>query len=114
MLAQLKEEEEEEEEASELQDDDLMKNETEEEEEEEEEEEDEDQYFSDSWVHQSAPSAPPCHLQAQSSEQTHWVYLSLSKLQDRLFVDFGCRGEVPVMPHHMTLVNIDRSFQVSS
>lgn len=37
-----------------------------------------------------------------------------SAVSVRLFVDFGCRGEVPVMPHHMTLVNIDCSFQVSS
>lgn len=33
--------------------------------------------------HQSAPSAPACHLQARDTEQTHRVYLSLSSLRDR-------------------------------
>lgn len=33
--------------------------------------------------HQRAPSAPACHLQAQDTERTRWVYLSASSLRDR-------------------------------
>ena len=41
--------------------------------------------------------------------------LLCSAVSARLFVDLGCRGELPVMPHQiMTLLNIDCSFRLSS